>query len=284
MNVWVPRLGTVPTLAEIVLEDREEGNLAGLETTAVFDGEVAVRTTLTLTGGDDDDTVRSAGAVESGSGRAFQDGQALDVLAGEGAHAADHDAVDDIQRLVVTVDGAVTTDDHVHGSARIGGRRRNLHTGHLTGKGGGDVGGMLAGQLFILHGRCGITEGLFGPCNAHGRHDDFIQRHRVFLHGDVHLVSRDGGLDGLHTEEVEGEGLSRSCADGEDTIGSRDNTQRRAIDNNGDAGHRFTFRIGDGTGNLLSLCVSCRNDSQKARQEQFYFFHKQKLWLNNICE
>ena len=59
---------TVPALTEVILHDRKEGNLTGFDTTTIFDSKVAVRTALSLTGGDDDDTVRSAGTVKSGSG------------------------------------------------------------------------------------------------------------------------------------------------------------------------------------------------------------------------
>ena len=267
-------LGTVPTLAVLVLEDREEGNLTGLDATAVFDGEVAVGATLTLAGGDDDDAVSGTGTVEGRSGSALQDGQALDVLVGKGVHAAHNDTIHHIERLVVTVDGAVTTDNHIHGSTRVGRRRRNLQTGNLTREGGGHVGRMLTGEFLVLHGRRRIAEGLFRTCDAHRRHDDFVQHHRIFLHRDVHLASGDRGLDGLHAEEVEGQGLSGSCRDGEHTVGTRDNAQRRAIHDHGDTGYRLTFCIGDSTGYRLSLRECCREHHQKARHEQFYFFHK----------
>ena len=112
-------LGTVPALSIAILVDRIGRNLTGLEAAAVGEGEVLAQALRALLGGDDDDTVRSTGAVQCRSSCTFQDGHADDILIREAAHTADDDIVDDVERLVARVDGAVTADDDIDGSTRV---------------------------------------------------------------------------------------------------------------------------------------------------------------------
>ena len=289
-------LRTVPTLTEVVLELVQQVDLTGLDTTVVFDGEVTVGIGLTALGRHDDDTVSGTGTVEGRSGRTLQDGHALDVIRGDvgdtaGGHrvtlrgdilGGQRNSVDDVQRLVATVDGAETADGHGVGRTRIGGGRRNLQTGDLTGKGGGDIRGTLADDVLALDRRGGVAEGLLGTGDAHRDDHRLVQTHRILFQDHVNAVGRaDRNTDGLHSEEGELQSAAIPDIHGVITVQIGDGSCRSAFHNDRRSRDRITVRIGNGTGNLPVLCVKdCCQDSQKARQKQFYFFHKHKLWLN----
>ena len=182
-------LGTVPALSIDILELGQDGDLTELETTVVLEGEVAVETLLTTLGRDDDDTVRSAASVQGRSGGALQDGHALDIIRRHvgktGGHrrlaqgsvliVLERNAIHDVEGLVGSVDGAVTTDDDRIGRSRVSGSRADGHTGHLTLEGVGDA-GVAAGRQFItLDGGGGIAESLLRTGDAHRRDDNLIE-------------------------------------------------------------------------------------------------------------
>ena len=232
---------SVPSLSEFVLELGEVGNLAELKAAAVFDGEVALQALLSLLGGDDDHTVCCAGSVEGGSGRTLEDCEAFDVFSGETAHAADDDAVDDVQRLVAAGDGAVTADDDVGRCARVGVGGGNLQTGHLTGECVGNVGGMDRCDVVVLHRGGRVAEGLLGAGDAQGGDDRLVKGEGIVFHGHVHGLAGNRDFLRLHTDHVEGKRLSGPGADGELTVGAGGDTESSAFYSNGNARHRLTF-------------------------------------------
>ena len=246
-------LGTVPTLSVGVLEHREGSDLAGFDTTAVGEGEVLVRSAGALLGRDDDHTVRSTRTVQSGSGGALQDGHALDVLAGKAAHAADDDVIDDVERLVGGVDGAETADDDAHACTRVRVGGRNLHTSNLTGKCVGNVGGVLTDDLIVLDGRRGVADGLLRTGDTHGRDDDFVEKHRVFIHHDIHLRASDFLLLGNHAVVIERKRLTSFCTDAVNAVSPGDNTGCRTVNDDRHTGERLAAPVCYHTGHALSL-------------------------------
>ena len=137
---------SVPSLSELVLELGQCRHPSPLHATIIADGEVACPIGLATLGGDDDDTVGSAATIECGGCSTFQHGHRLNVGAvdvGYTTHGLlltllelcsllEGYTIDDIQRLVVAIDGAETTDDHGVGRARVRRTSIHLHTSHLA--------------------------------------------------------------------------------------------------------------------------------------------------------
>ena len=127
------RLGTVPTLTELILHLRQQADITPLNASVVADLEVALALLLTALGGDHDHTVGSAATIQSSSGSTLQNGHVLDVVRVDARQTTlgagmthsltcgllEGHTVNDIQGLVVTVDRADTADNHAAGSTRV---------------------------------------------------------------------------------------------------------------------------------------------------------------------
>ena len=243
-------------------------------------------TLLGALGGDDHGTVRTTGTVQGGSRRALQDIDALHVVHVDGGGAAVDGAIDHIDRLgaFLGVVGSRTTEDD---TALVEGGTAGspeLGAGHLAGQGvthGGAVGDV---QLLVVENLGRITDGLLLSRKALRRHDDLVEVLGVRLEGDVH--------DG-HAVDLDRLGLVTHVADDEDAVSrSRERVGTRhvrecvgsgaSLHDDGCTGDGLTVgSVGDGSLDGDVLCPQRRrSDSQQARQEQFYFFHKQDLWLN----
>ena len=206
-------LVTIPTLSVLVLELRQVGNLAELHASIIADGEVAGTVLLTALRGDDDDTVSGTRAIEGRSSGTLQHGHVLNVVrvhVGDTTHgilmllsqtsgALEGHTVDDVQRLVVTVDRADTTDNHRVSLTRVTRRGVDLHTCHLTCQGRGNVSHLTFGQLGIVDGLCRIAKRLLFTTDTERGDNHLVQNLVVRKHLDTH---RTGGshIDGLHAE------------------------------------------------------------------------------------
>ena len=230
------------TLAVLVLEGREIGDGRPGELAAVADTDLLLALAALL-GGDEDDTVTGAGAVQGRRGGALQHGNALDVLGVdvEGAALVVHrtpktglvgtgrtavvvgDAVHHVQRGVVVGEGGVATEDHPGGTAGAGRRIVDHQAGHLARKGIGEGDSAAAGELFRLDVLHGVAEGLLFTGNAEGGDDDFVQEFAVFLEDDLRRSSVKDVFDGRIADagHLDG-GADRHVVDREGTVGIRD--------------------------------------------------------------
>ena len=141
---------------------------------------------------------------------------------------------------------------------------------------------MTFNDFFGTDGSGSITEGLFLAGHT-GRGDDhFVQADGVFFHPDIDstlVFHRNNDI--THAEEGELHDIATAHVERISAVGVRHCTYVSAFHEYGDSRHGITVRIGHGTRDLPVLRVKGRRqDSQKARQKQFYFFHKHKRWLN----
>ena len=241
-------------------------------------------------GGDDHGTVGATGTVQGSRGRAFQDVHALHVVHVHGVGVAVDGAIDDIDRLgafLGTVGGRTTEDDTALVEGGTAGSPE-LGTGDFTGQGITHGGAVRDGEFLVCEDLGGITDGLLLAGQTLGSDDDLVEVLGVRLEGDVH---------DRHAVDLDRLGLVTHVADDEDTVSrSRERVGTRhvrervgsgaSLHDDGCTGDGLTVgSVGDGSLDGDVLCPQRRrSDSQQARQEQFYFFHKQDLWLNNDIE
>ena len=256
---------------------------------------LAAADVLAALGGDDDDTVAGAHAVQGGSGLAFQDVDALDVVrvdiqrtggvVGTGdavvrVHVrgrGDRHAVHDVQRRIVAGEGTGTTDGDLGGSARHTGRRRDVEAGNLAGHGGSQVGRRALDEVFAGDGLRGVAQRLLFTGDTHGGDHDFLQVLGVGFEGDGHLGC-DGNFGGLHAHKGDDQ-LSRSgsVCKGEFSVEVRQDARGGILHQHIGAHDRLSVGGHDLTLHSDVLCGKGRaHDCQQARHEQFYFFHKHK--------
>ena len=153
---------------------------------------------LALLGGDDDDAVRGAGAVQGGGRRILDDGDALDVAGVQGGHdvqtgvaaghadvtAADRNAVHHIERGIAGVEGAHAADVQRGSGTRLTGGLAELDAGcvalqHVLEGHGRDVGQFL---LFHVGCRAGIGRFLEGTVTGD---DNFVHQDGFGLQGNM---------------------------------------------------------------------------------------------------
>ena len=235
-------VGTAGALSVGVLEvqeigDGRPGELAGIGYTDGFALGAA------LLGGDEDDTVTGAGTVQGRGGRAFQNGDALNVLgvevestataigtAPEAGLAVDvvatrvvRDTVHDVEGLVIVGEGGGTADDHAGGSADTGTGVGDLQAGDLSLEGVREAHAAAAGELFRLDVLHGVAEGLLFTGDAEGGDDNFVQEFAVFLEDDVLGGTVEHVFDGRIADagHLDG-GADRHVVDREGTVGIGD--------------------------------------------------------------
>ena len=252
---------------------------------------------LALLGGDDDDAVRGAGAVQGRRGRTGENGDGLDVILVQGAHdvtglagagigsfrvrAAQRlhrNAVDHIQRIVVVGDGLGTTHDDTGSSAHARGGLVDGHARHLAvqavDEGTHRAHALQLGLLDI------VGEGFLLLPDAHGRDHRRVERDVVRCQGDIDDRTASDRLDGILLADVgEAQGLRRGRdGDGITTVQVGDGS-RRCIPLHDDAGadERFTKVIRDGTrdGPVLGPYASAGDEqSQQDRKRSCHDFLK----------
>ena len=217
--------------------DRRPGELAGV---GHADGFVLG---TALLGGDEDDAVTGAGTVKGRGGRAFQDGNTLDVLgvevesaaaavraAPEAGLAVDvvaarviRNAVHDVEGLVVVGEGGGATDDHAGGSADTGTGVGDLQAGDLALEGVREAHASTAGQFFGLDVLHRVTQGFLLTGDTEGGHDDLVQQFTVFLEDDVCRSSVENVFDGRIADAAHLDGgTDRNIVDRVGTIDVRD--------------------------------------------------------------
>ena len=158
-----------------------------------------------LLGGDEDDAVAGAAAVEGRGSGAFEHRHRLDVVgvdAGDavaevetavGPGAAEvgivqRHAVDDIERLVVARHLGVTTEYDARAAAGTACRLADDESGNLTGERVDDIGLFGFLQLVAFYFAHAIAQGLALALDAEGCDDDLIEGFLVFLQDDGHAV------------------------------------------------------------------------------------------------
>ena len=262
---------------DVVVQDFSRSRVAELHEGLTF---------LSLLGGDDDSTVGTAGTVQGGRGGALQDVDALHVIHIDGRSAGDG-SVDHIDRLatfLVVVGGRTTEDDLTLAEGGTG-RSPELRAGNLTGEGVTEGGAVDDGQLLVVDDLGGIADGFLLAGQALGRDDDLVEVLRIRLESDVddgHAVHLDGLRLVAHVADDK-DAISRSI-DGESTLHiSQRVGSGTSLHDDGSA--RDGFTVG-GVGNRAFdgdvLCVQRRRgDGKQARQEQFYFFHKQETLVKH---
>ena len=96
-------------------------------------GEVHARfALLALAGGDDDDAVGTAGAVDGGGSGVLEDFDGGDIIRVEALHVALGHAVDHVERVVAGADGGGTADADLGIGARLGVGDLDIDTGELA--------------------------------------------------------------------------------------------------------------------------------------------------------
>ena len=226
----------VGQLADTVLGAGAEGGFAG----------------FTGLGGHEDDAVRSAGAVDGGGCRVFQDGQALDIVRVDGGDGVvrvgevglvtghHRNTVHDPQRLVAGVDGGCTADTDLRVGTRLAGFGGDGDAGHLTGQHLVDGRCRDGGDLVGLDGRDGA-----GLRLAAGRtvtdHDHVFQ---ILSVGSKCAVDDGTSVDGdflrLVADETEQQGRVGRCVEGIGTVEARSRAGRGAFHRDGRKCHRFS--------------------------------------------
>ena len=224
------------TLSVLVLHGRT-GEFGG-EGHGAVDRDAQARILAALLGGDEDDAVTGAGAVEGRGGGALQDGHGLDVFRVDvlqaathvggripevvvgGAHEVVHrHTVHDDERLVQARQGVVTAEDDTGGSARTIGGTDDFHTGDLTGQRVGEV-----RLVRVEEGRAadvldGIAQRLLLAGDAERGDDGFRQELGVGLEGHVDVsAAAHGHVLGLHADEGELEDGVRGASEGVVTV------------------------------------------------------------------
>ena len=103
----------------------------------------------TVLGGDQDHTPCSTATVDGGRSGVLQDGDALDVVRVDEGEVGDFHAVEEDQRLVVTVDGTHTTDLHRRGCRQVVGVVRDRQARDDTLETFGHIGDRLAAECLV---------------------------------------------------------------------------------------------------------------------------------------
>ena len=191
-----------------VLELGQHERIRELEAAAIGDVGLASGTFLR---GDQDDTIRSGGAIEGGSRRSCQGRNALDVVGIEHRRGITRltvsavgesvlvetrlgihhwNTVDDVEHIVVSVDGLGTTHHHTRGTTDARCCSIDLHTGHLTIERVNEVG--------ILHRHHSITGELL---HVVGQRLGFLLDTQG---GDDHLVQAVGIVGHRHHDTISG--------------------------------------------------------------------------------
>ena len=216
----------------------------------------------TALGGDEDDAVGAADAVEGRCGRILEDGEGGDVLRVYEVHLA-LDAVDENKRLRVGAEGVHTADPEVGAGARLTGALHDDDTGQLAGKGRGQL---ADGELDGLHvdGGDGTDDGGLSLGTV-GDHDDFLQHVglRHHLDADVGLTAyRD--LLVCVADEAGDEDVAGLDADGEAAVRIGHRAAGVALDGHAGAGKRRSGFIHHRTLDIPVL----RQGGQSRRQDE----------------
>ena len=243
----------------------------------LLDIQVHVQAALrALFGGNQDDAVGSAVAVQGGGGGVLEDRDGLDVGGVQvGNVTAEGDPVQDVQDGRRTVDGSDTADVHVRIVTRRTDRGIDLDTGNGSFQGSRDGGSRPVGELLAPHGSDGAGQGRpFGSTIGNGD-DGLFQGFAVRIEDNVNVRLHRYFLC-LHADEGNAEGL---CVCGnipqeESTVDFGNGSHLGSHHEDGNAGERFAALIADGAANGGNLGESgtCQNHERgQEKKESFHF-------------
>ena len=242
----------------------------------LLDIQVHVQAALrALFGGDQDDAVGRAVAVQGGGGGVLEDRDGLDVGGVQvGNVTAEGDPVQDVQDGRRTVDGSDTADVHVRIVTRRTDRGIDLDTGNGSFQGGRDRGSRPVGELFAPHGGDGAGQGRPFRRTVGDGDDSLFQGFAVQIHDDIDIRLYRNFLR-LHADEGENEGFGvrGDPAEVEGTVDFGNGSHLRSLDEDGNAGEGFSVLITDGTPDIGNLCECGTGKDQDAGQEKKESFH-----------
>ena len=232
---------------------------------AVADGGLAALVRAGL-GGDEDDAVGGAGAVDGGGRSVLDHGNAGHVIGIHAAHVGLH-AVHEDQR-VRRIDGGDTPDVQGTGGTRITGRSGDVQARYRALEHVRQVVRGTVFQVLGVHGGDGAGEVhllLDAVAHDHG----LIQKHGVFLQGDVHRPLPGGDTDGLGDITQTGDfqrHLVRGDAEGEGSVGGGHVTGRRTGDEHGRSDQGLLPRVQDCSGHDPRLRPGGREGPEREQQ------------------
>ena len=258
-------------VGEVVLGDT---TVVGTGGGAELDRHAAL---VALLGGDEDDTVGCAVAVQGGGGGILEDGHGLDVGRVEvGEVTAVGNSVDHVEGRGATVDGTVTADHDGRVGTGVTEGAVDLHAGDGAFEGACNAGYGSVGNLLGTHLRDGAREGRpLGRAVCDG-HDGLLQRFAVRGHDRVDR-SGDGEFLGLHTDEGENEDPRTGGDVGDDvvTVEIGHGSNLGALHEHGHSGKRLSVLVeGDlTTDGGRGLCESGTCQGHDGGQEKEQSFH-----------
>ena len=267
-HVGTVRQGVCPRLARstavAVLVVGKDVDVVERHTAVHADADAPLAGSLVALAGlrrDDDGTIGGAGTVEGCCCRALQHGDALDVvrvevldgvsvvvsthgtlLVATGVVGVVHrDTVHHEEGLVVTGDGACTTQEHF-GGGTDGRSGRHLNTGNLTGQGAHHVFGLGIGKGVIAQLLNCIAQGLLLTAHTQRGHHDLVQGHTT-LEGHIHGASGDFLADRVVSDEAVHQHIARGRVDLVHAIHVGDDSGVGAFDDHRHTGQGFA-RLG----------------------------------------
>ena len=257
----------VEVAAEVIaLEARSVIDIVETDGLGELDTDALVR--LAALGGDHDRAVQTAGTVQRRSGGALQDGEGLEVvrvqvlqlvaivvdvavpvrITGVGDRVVQDDAVDDVDRLVVLVEGGSAADLDLRGTEETTVGLVDFHTGDLTLEGSDRGDGVRREEFLGVHGRGRITEGLGFATDTEGGDHGFGQEFAVRLHRHVDDgAAVHGNFLCLQPDEGEHEDSIGRAADRIITVQVGGDTPEGSLDNDAGIDHRFARVVGHRT-------------------------------------
>ena len=244
------RVGVRPHVVEIVV-GAESGEVLGrgvdLGVTAVGDADLAF---LGALGGDEDDAVGAACAVDGGGGGVLEDVDGLNLVGrdvGEGAGGA----VDEDERVIALGDGAATANTDVHLCARAAVLRDDVDAGELALDGLRDVGDRSGGELLGVDGSDGSCEvaALDGLVTDD---DGLVEEECILIEDEVDrgLVGEAYFLRGVADAGGLEDGV-RGNAEGVVAVEVCDGTDGGAADDDAGSDDGFAVGVLDGSRNLV---------------------------------
>ena len=284
IHVLVVRLVVLARIRDHVVVGDQAA--AGTDTGVELDDGVAGLGTL---GGDEDDTVRTAVAVNGGSRSVLQDGHGLDVLRVDvGNGTLIRNTVNDDERGVGSRHGTDATDaDGRRAGGRVTRAGNDLDTGGSSGEGVGDAGGQLFRDGFIVH-DCGRSrEGTLRGRTV-GHDDGLIQDLRVVLKNDVDVgAAGHGDVLSLvsHTKHLQ-DTVCRNIQ-GERTCDVRHGINRAvALQNDVGTHDSFTGSVLHGTPHSDVLCGCRERQGQQyhGSEKNMNFFHKHESLVKHYID
>ena len=221
-------------------------------------------------GGDDDDAVGAACAVDGCRGGVLQHVDRLDVVDRNVGDALHGESIDDIERRIVLRDGPSSAHAYLYICVGRSVGRGDLYAGHASGEGLGHVRNGRIREDPARNGGYGAREIAFGHRAVADDHD-LIHRNDILFEDD--------GVDGFFlrkghfTRGVSDEGDAQCLGVGrdfqiEDAVGARGGAGGRSLDHDGDAGHRLPGHGFHASGDVALRRCGLRMDTCRKKERQ----------------